>query len=113
MTVTTRRTLSSRTLDALTDVADEVGASLNATYPGRGMYGHTCVALVTRNAGVLARFAVKIVLALRTASVDEDDELTDDLTTVLDALDHGRTREDQLGLDRVYYWPELVVEEEP
>ena len=82
------------------------GTSLNTRYTGRGMWhADTCVALSTRDVTGLVRFMINLVVALQ----DVPASLAERLAEVIDQLDHGITRQDQLGRGLVYYWPQLCV----
>lgn len=61
------------------------------SYSGRGMYGKTCIAVVTNDLWDLA---------IELAQVAERDNLG-----LLDLP--GSPAQDSMGLGRVYYWPQL------
>lgn len=76
---------------------DEVGATVREDYAGRVTYGDTCVAVVGGNDA----FARLIAAAAR---VLPD---VDDLRRLA-----GSTCTDELGLDRVFYWPGTKISDE-
>ena len=66
-------------------------------YSGRGMFGRTCVGLVYSDPTTVAVF-----LHLLAAVLDYD------LLVLVDEL--GGAGSDSMGLDRITYWSNLVVE---
>lgn len=63
-------------------------------YSGRGMFGKTCLAVVTDETPF--RFCAKL---MRGAKNDEEREK---LAVILQG-----TKEDSLGMGRIFYWPDL------
>lgn len=112
----TRLTLSPGAVAVLDDVAVEyLATNVRANYPGRAMYGATCLAVICRDAGELVRFFLALHERLDdlVESDDEDDvEAADQLSQLIGLVRDGAvgTRQDGMGHDVAYYWPGVVFE---
>lgn len=74
----------------LEEAADYVAVECTFNYSGRGMYGATCFGITGQLNGLIA--------FLRVLDDDTADALSD-------------PRVDNMGLDYIYYWPELKTGE--
>lgn len=84
--------------DALQDAGYE---SLYEGYSGRGMFGATCIGVVTGSGPE----SVKRALLQAAERIREEDEADrDDLADILEAM-AGRMSWDNLGFDLVVYFP--------
>lgn len=72
-------------------------------YSGRCMYGKRCVGVVTDDLSKFLEFFAHLVREL-----DGDDE-----ETPRDANRINGVREDSMGRQTIYYWPEIQPEGEP
>jgi len=84
-----RNEISHETYEA---IAEEF--NITATYSGRGMYGNVCLGLTGR-IDDLMRFVAWVVAA-------DLEDLTIDMLTL------GMSQ-DNMGLDMIYYWPNIIV----
>lgn len=98
--------LSSAALATLEHVARAANVGLRTTYSGRGMYGRTCLAVVG-SPTTLVRFAFALAEEVATGLPDEAERLG----ALVDAVQTSHMSHDQLGLDTVYYWPGVELEE--
>jgi len=103
----TEHVMSREVFDLLVQLAeDRDGSSLRSNYTGRGMWhADTCVALVTDRLDGLVQFVIRAT-GLVAQELPERAEL---VAQVVDQLEYGHTRQDQLGRQVVYYWPHLCV----
>lgn len=104
----TEHVMSREVFDLLAStVEDRDGSSLRPNYTGRGMWSaDTCVALVTDDLGGLVQFVIRVTGLVQDLPGD-DAEL---VAAVVDELEYGATRQDQLGRGLVFYWPHLCVD---
>jgi hypothetical protein len=101
-------TLDRVTFGALVELRDALGdpdVQLRPHYEGRGMYGRSCLAVVTPNLTDLIRF----LLGLNELVNDGNDEVAEQVASLVDELQATRTHVDQLGTGHVYYWPSVEV----
>jgi hypothetical protein len=84
--------LTAADIEGLDYIADEAKVDHRAEYSGRAMYGRTCFA-ITGHEDALARFVMAIA---RAADIDD----------IKMIVERG-SRSDNMGLDMVYYWPDL------
>lgn len=68
-------------LEAICEVADEIGGSVRTDYSGRGMYGKKCVGIDCRNATECIELAASKGIK--------------------------GARQDNMGLDMIVYWPHI------
>lgn len=104
----TEHVMSREVFDLLAGAAeDRDDSSLRSNYTGRGMWSaDTCVALVTDGLSGLVQFAIRVTGLVAQLPPDDAERVAE----VVDQLEYGRTREDQLGHSVVYYWPNLAVD---
>lgn len=76
---------------------------LDTGYSGRGMFGRTCLGLVTSLSGWALANEVRSALDYTVYAEQED---------FLDYLLTHEPTVDSMGLDMIYYWPGLQVEDE-
>lgn len=94
-------TISRYQLEEVADRLDlEMGSDVRPDYSGRGMYGKTCVGVVTDSMGGFVRFLLEVASEIGLGSNDEIGDLAD------------RTSRDSMGLSTIYYWRGLTVEED-
>lgn len=104
----TEHVMSREVFDLLAGtVEDREGSSLRANYTGRGMWSaDTCVALATDGVTGLVQFVIRVTGLVHDLPGDDAERVAE----VVDQLEYGRTREDQLGRGLVFYWPNLCVD---
>lgn len=98
--------LSSAALATLEHVARAADVGLRTTYPGRGMYGRTCLAVVGHPT-TLVRFAFALAEEVATGLPDEGERLGE----LVDAMRSSHVSHDSMGHDTVYYWRGVELEE--
>lgn len=72
------------------------------SYSGRGMNGRECLAFCPEGSLSLD-FGIRVVLWLKDDMEEEGEVFWDNVEAIMTALEG--TREDSMGLGRVYYWP--------
>lgn len=94
-------TLTREQFDELVDIAADFDddAAWRTDYSGRGMYGETCLAVVTSMNPYAFAFNLGAGLAATGEAVGIDAE------TIMD-----RIRHDSMGKRVVLYWPTITVE---
>jgi|688.fasta_scaffold681483_1 hypothetical protein len=78
-------------LELLEELAQEVEGSFRTNYSGRGMYGDSCVGIVTHSLLELGAVISRLV---------EDEELRDELIT--------NSSTDSMGYDTIVYWSRVT-----
>lgn len=97
------------------ELLNEVSNSYEArSYSGRAMYGKKCVAIRVDGQdtghGLVARAMARIVKIID--SEEDDNNFADTLNRLDSKLQElvgifSRTRSDNLGLDTIFYWPNM------
>lgn len=95
-------------MEAVSHAEENHDIEVRESYSGRGMYGKSCIGVIGGDEG-LAEF--ESALALLTVMDDLDDEVNGH--TALNALTdvQDMRRSDSMGLETVYYYPNLTVTE--
>jgi hypothetical protein len=94
-----------KTTPEAAEVLEEFFDDVRTEYSGRGMYGSNCLGIVTGDSG----FSLAQTLMEAREEADEADE---DVRELLDAMLSREPRTDSMGLDTIYYWPGIQVEED-
>lgn len=104
----TEHVMSREVFDLLAGtVEDRDGSSLRSNYTGRGMWSaDTCVALATDDLWGLVQFVIRVTSLIQDLPGDDAERVAE----VVDQLEYGPTRQDQLGRGLVFYWPQLCVD---
>lgn len=91
-------------LDQVTWDCTSDGA-LRDNYSGRHMYGSQCLALVVNDISELIRW----MFGVGNAADGEEPEVAESLQEFLEALQSNQTRHNNMGMQQVFYWPEVQV----
>lgn len=78
-------------LELLEELAQEIEGSFRTNYSGRGMYGDSCVGIVTHSLLELGAVISRLV---------EDEELRDELIS--------NSSTDSMGYDTIVYWTRVT-----
>lgn len=93
--------------------AYESGAAQRYDYSGRGMYSEECWAVVG-NSAELAAFEAELAKAVTLQELGTDDQNPEDVLDMfmkkLGGI-RGRRREDSMGMNHVWYYPTIKVED--
>lgn len=88
--------------------ANDLDVDVRANYSGRGMYGRKCVGITGGSSdlnSVLAEVAYNLA-PLTSEGYDGNQRLREDLETLFNYS------QDSMGLDRIFYWPALSLQEQ-
>lgn len=89
----------------LRDVAENADVDLRPDYSGRAMYGDTCLAIVTDDMQGLVKFVIGLVSAVNVG----DPDVAERVSALVDELEAGGLRQDNMGRGFVLYWPKVTV----
>lgn len=91
--------LTATQLETITDAIESDTYGQVRTYSGRGMYGESCLGIVTSD-------TARCFMALAVALVNNGEQ------EILALLTASPSREDSLGKDGIVYFPRLTVEDD-
>jgi hypothetical protein len=96
------------TADQFSGLQDEFGDDEVRTYSGRGMMGSYCLGYVGEDMG---RFIVYLAQLVDADNWDDGDQpLLDEIASAVSDLWRSMSS-DSMGLDTIYYWRGIKVEE--
>lgn len=109
------REMNSFQFEKFSDLIDqyitEGYVDIRTDYSGRGMFGDPCLGVVVPSDQ--SKEKLSLILAMVLKMEDEDDGgitfAAHELLEILDGLPGMRS--DNMGLDVIYYWPSIKVEE--
>lgn len=79
--------------------------AVHDNYSGRHMYGSQCLALVCDGLSELICW----MFGVGNAAEGEEPEVAESLQEFVELLQSSRTRQDSLGYQQVFYWPDVQV----
>lgn len=104
------RSITQDQVNDVTDLLNLDGDAARTSYPGRGMYGKTCIGFVVDHADIVAvGVALADVLVRNAVLADDPDDssLDEALDDVLELAKGGRI--DSMGTQAIVYFPRLSL----
>lgn len=92
----------------IVEAADDLDVDVRTNYSGRSMYGRTCVG-VTGSSSDINSVIAGVIMELSDLAVegpDARDQMREHIETLLNYA------QDSMGMDRIYYWPGLMLQDQ-